>query len=202
MTGFARKTMLAVAAATMTVAPAAPALAGWKLIEPGEQVKVAKGPMQVTPVGEWNRWTSRPVKKSETWTLDGTNLNEVYFISGLPAGQTLYKDRNKKEAPLPKFKVNADITDIPDFVESSMRVALQTSVFELTGAEPASMGGQDAVRFTFEYAVEGSPLKRKGMATGTIKGGNLYLITYVAPATYFYDRDLAAVTQIMDSAAI
>lgn len=186
-------------AATLVAVPAAPALAGWKLIDQDERVKVAKSTMHVTPGEDWNRWSHRPIKRSEVWTLDGTNLNEVYFVSGLEPGQTLYRDRKKKEQPLPTFSASMELTDIPDFVESSTRLALNTSVFEMTGVEPSTLGGHPAVRFTYEYAVEGSALQRKGLGVGTVVDGNLHLVTFAAPEIYFFDRDLPKVEAIIAS---
>jgi len=191
--------VLLVAMAAMLLAPG-PALAGWKLVEQGQPVKVAKSAMQVTPGEDWNRWTRRPIKPSEVWTLDGVNLNEFYFVSGLAPGMTLYKDANKKEQPLPVLRSGLGLTDIPDFVESSMRIALNTSVFELTGVEPATVAGHQGVRFTYEYAVASSPLVRKGLAVGTLIDGNLHLMTFTAPAIYYYDRDLPKAEAIMASA--
>lgn len=194
-----KKLTAALLGVALVAAPAAPALAGWKLVEKGESVKVAKGPMYATPGHDWNKWSVRPIKQGEIWTLDGTTLNEVYFVSDLDAGETLFRDANKKEAPLPKFSASMGLTDIPEFVESSTRLALNTSVFEMTNIEPTQLAGHQAVRFTYEYSVEGSALKRKGLGVGTIVGGKLQLVTFVAPETYFYERDLPKVEAIIGS---
>jgi hypothetical protein len=193
-----RLSVLALAAALVAV-PAAPVLAGWKLVEPNAPVAVGKSAMKVTPSEMWNRWSVRPVKQGEVWTRDGTNLNELYFVTGLPAGMTLYRDTQKKERPLPKLSAKMDLTEIPEFYESSTRLVLNTSVFQMTSVEPAKMGGQDAVKFAFEYSVEGSPLKRRGVGIGTMVKGQLYLISFLAPATHFFDRDQAEVEKIMAS---
>ncbi|HNJ47904.1 MAG TPA: hypothetical protein PK479_05705, partial [Novosphingobium sp.] len=66
--------------------------------------------------------------------------------------------------------------------------------------EPAKMGERDAVKFNYEYAVEGSPLKRRGTAIGSLSGGLLYLISYTAPATHFYEQNRAKAEAIMASA--
>lgn len=187
-------------AAMLAALPAAPVLAGWKLVEEDKPVTIGKSTMKVTPSENWNRWSVRPVKEGEIWTRDGTNLNELYFVTGLPAGMTLYKDTQKKERPLPKLPAKLDLSEIPEFYESSTRLVLGTSVFQMTSVEPAKMGGQDAVKFAFEYSVEGSPLKRRGMGLGTMVKGQLYLITYLAPATHFFERDRAEVEAIMASA--
>lgn len=196
------KIALALAAAALAALPATPALAGWKLVEQGKATTVAKSSMSVTPGEAWNRGSVRPIKTSEIWTLDGVNLNEVYFVGGLAAGGTLYRDVKKKDQPLPKFKAGMELTEIPEFVESSTRLALNTSVFEMTSVEPTTFGGQPAVRFMYQYAVEGSPLKRRGLGVGTVVSGKLHLVTYTAPALYFFERDLPKVEAMIASATI
>lgn len=194
-----KRVLLTVAAVmTLAVAPSA-AQAKWKLVEAGAPTEVAKSDMTVTPDVDWNRWSVRPIKTSEIWTLDGTQLNELYFVSALQPGATLFRDAKKKDRPLPTLAENAQLTDIPDFVESSIRVVLDTSVFEITNVEPATMGGKPAVRFTYEYAVQGNPLKRRGMGLGSLVDGALNLVTYTAPVEYFYDRDLAKAEAVMSS---
>lgn len=186
-------------AAILLALPSAPALAKWKLVEQNAPVEVAKSDMAVTPGEVWNRWTRRPVKQSEVWTRDGVNLNELYFIGGLPEGKTLFKEVDKKERPLPKLSKSLDLTEIPEFYESSSRLALNTSVFEMTAIEPAKMGEYDAVRFEFQYSLEDSPLVRKGIGLGTMVDGKLHMISYVAPSIYFFERDRAEVEAIMAS---
>lgn len=197
-----KKLTAAVLAAALVAVPVTPALAGWKLIDRGEATKVAKSNLAVTPGEDWNRWSSRPIKTSEVWTLDGVSLNELYFVGGLPSGKALYREVNKKERPLPKLSSSMDLTEIPNFVESSIRVAHNTSVFEMTSVEPTTFGGSPAVRFTYSYAVEGSPLKRRGLGVGTMKNGSLYLITFVAPELFYFDRDLPKVEAIIASATL
>jgi hypothetical protein len=68
---------MAIAALAVAAIPAAPAVAGWKLAKQSAATTVAKGSLAVTPAEGWNRWSSRPIKKSEIWTLDGVSLNEL-----------------------------------------------------------------------------------------------------------------------------
>ncbi len=72
----------------------------------------------------------------------------------------------------------------------------------MTAIEPATLAGHDAVQFTFEYAVEGSSLRRRGFAVATIVDEELQLIAFTAPALYFYERDLPKVEQIVASATL
>ena len=197
-----KRSVAAIAALALAMAPAAPAWAGWKLIDAGTAVIVAKSRLRVTATEDWNRSTARPIKKGEVWTLDGVSLNELYFISGLATGETMFRDARKKERPLPAFRASAQLTAIPEFVESSTRIVLNTSVFEMQGVEPTTLAGHPGVRFTYQYAVEGSPLMRKGLGVGTIVDGQLHLITYTAPAVYFFDRDAPKVEAIIASARL
>jgi hypothetical protein len=190
------------AAVALAAMPAVPAAAGWKLVNAGAPTAVAKSSLTVTAGQAWNRWSVRPIKKGEVWTLDGVNLNELYFVSGLAPGETLYRDLKKKDHPLPALGARMQLTDIPDFVESSVRVELNTSVFTMKEVQPTKFAGRDGVRFTYEYAVEGSPLVRRGLGAGTIVNGTLDLILYTAPGVYFYDRDAPKVEAIIASARL
>jgi hypothetical protein len=163
---------------------------------------VAKGKLTVTPDSAWNRWTVRPIKKGEIWTLDGVQLNEVYFVTGLIPGETLYRDAKKKDNPLPQFRAGMQLTDLPDFFESSNRVVLGTSLFKVTGVEPYRISGHDGVKFAYEYGVDGSALIRKGIAVATVVGGQLHLISYTAPSLHYFERDRAKAEALMASAKL
>lgn len=183
----------------MTIAT--PALAKWNLVASGSNSKAAAA-FTVTPGEDWNRNSRKPIKKGEVWTLDGVNLNELYFVAGLIPGETLFKDIDKKNRPLPKFGTGMVLTDIPEFFESSARITLNTSLFEITGVNPTKVGSHDAVKFTYNYAVTGESLTRKGVAVGTLVRGQLYLINFVAPSIHFYDRDAPKAEAIMASARL
>ena len=182
--------------------PASQAVAGWEVVAPATSTTVAKSSLAVTAGEEWNRTSMRPIKKSELWTLDGFGLNELYFVSGLITGEPLYREADKKNKPLPKVGKNLQLTDIPDFLESSQRIALNTSVFQLTGTEPVKFLSTDGVKFTYEYAVQGNPMRYKGVANAALVGGKLYLISFTAPGIHFYDRDAPKAQAIMASAKL
>lgn len=188
-------------AGLLFVATATPAAAKWSLVTGGSNAKAA-GTISVTPGEEWNRNSKKPIKKGEVWTLDGVNLNELYFVSALAPGETLFKDIDKKNRPLPKLSASAVLTDIPEFFESSARISLNTSLFEITNIGPTKLGGNDAVKFTYNYSVTGESLTRKGVAVGTLVRGQLYLINFAAPSIHFYDRDAPKAEAIMASARI
>jgi hypothetical protein len=189
-------------AAALLALPAAPVLAGWKLAPGGTAIAVAKSTMTVTPLEHWSKTSYRPIKKSEVWTIDGLTLNELYFVSGLAAGEPLFREFDKKNNPLPKMNAAMQLTDVPEFYESSARIAMNTSLFEVTSVAPAKLGGHDAVKFSYRYSVQGSTLMRQGVATGTVVKGQLYLINFIAPSIHYFGRDSVKAEAIMASARL
>lgn len=186
----------------LAAASAVPASAGWKVVPASEATQVAKSALTVTPTVDWNRNSSRPVKQSEVWTLDGTTLNELYFVGGLAEGQTLMREVDKKANPLPKLKSTLLATEIPEFFEGTLRTALGTSVFEIENVEPATFAGQPGVKFAFSFATQGDALVRKGIASGAMIGGKLYLMSFIAPSIHYFDRDRAKAEALFASSRL
>ncbi|SIN94265.1 hypothetical protein SAMN02745824_2380 [Parasphingorhabdus marina DSM 22363] len=179
----------AVVAATIALSLPVPVEAGWKLIAANQEVKLKKSGMLVTPKQEWNRWTRRPGKKAEAWTLDGLSLNEITFYGGLQTGDTLLKDRKKKTKPLPKFDSTMLVPDVVQWFEATNRIVLDTALFEIDAIEPAQFADQPGFRFTYHYVATGNELVRKGEAMGAIVDGELYLINYTAPEIHFFEHN-------------
>lgn len=190
------------AAAALAVATPGPALAGWKVMPAGQAAAVAKSGLKVTPRSAWNRSSARPSKKGESWTLDGMLLNELRFFAGIAPGESLVKERNKKDKPLPKFSAQMLAPDIVQYFEATQRIVLGTSLFEVDSVEPATLAGHQGVRFTYHYAVQGDELRRNGEARAAIIGGKLYLIDFSAPALHYFDANIAEVRTLMDGAKL
>lgn len=185
--------------AALIVTPAA-AIAGWKAVPAGTPVLVAKSKLLVTPTPEWNRWSARPSKKGEIWTMDGLALNELTFLGGIAPGEPLLKERNKKDEPFPKFNANMLAPDIVAMFEGTMRILLKTSLFTIDNVEPTTFAGKPGVRFNYTFAVQGDELRRKGEARASIVDGKLYLINFQAPAIHYYDAGIESARKVMESA--
>ena len=185
--------LIAIAIVAATVA--APALAN-SLISPKLQTKIARSSLSAQPASEWNRLSARGGKNVEVWTIDGDDLNKVTFYGGVPVGQTLFKQADKKHAPLPRVSANMLITDIPGLLESSYRIQLNTSQMSIDSLEPASVGGHNGVKFTYSFVRMDDEVKRKGEAVGAFVAGRLYIVAYEAPAIHFFDKDVAKFRQL------
>ena len=194
-----RTVMTAMTAAVL--ANAAPAMAGNSLISAGDRREVAKSPLAVTPVNEWNRLEERRGRRSETWTLDGEALNDVTFYGGILPGKPLFGEVDKRNRPLPRLSATMLMTDIPTLFENSYRIAIETSLMTIDNVEPVTFAGRKGVRFTYNFVKQGEDLHRQGEARAAMINGALYMITYEAPALHYFDKSLAAFRQLADSAA-
>jgi hypothetical protein len=183
------------AIALATSAMAAPALAN-SLVSPGPRQKIARSTMAANPASEWNRLSLRGGKFVEVWTIDGDDLNKATFYGGVPVGQTMFREADKKNAPLPRVTANMLITDIPALLESSYRIQLNTTQMSIDLQEPATVGGHKGVRFTYSFVRQDDEVQRKGEAVGAVVDGRLYLVTYEAPAIHFFDKDVAKFRQL------
>ncbi|SOB87216.1 hypothetical protein SAMN06297144_2340 [Sphingomonas guangdongensis] len=192
-----RATLLAAALLCAT-----PASAGWKLVPAGTPIAVAKSSMSVRPGEAWNRSTERPSKRGETWTLDGVALSDLSFYAAVPPGEAIFRERDKKDEPLPRVAAGMLPTDIVAAVEGSYRILLRTSLFEVEEVAPATLGGHKGVRFTYRFTTQDDEVRRRGEALAALVGGRLYLMTFDAPAIHYFDARIAAARAVMDSAVI
>jgi hypothetical protein len=195
------RVLLAIAFALTSLMPGA-AVADWTVVEAGSEIEVAKGKMSLTPAEKWNKSSSRPSAYGELWTQDGFALNELSFLAAVPNGKTLFHNGQALERPLPKFKADMLLTDLAELFESTNRIVLATSLFEMGTVEPLKLGDHDAVRFRYSYAIENDELKRSGEAVAAIVNGKLYLVNFVAPSIHFFDRDIEKVRALIETVKI
>ena len=192
-----RKIILAAAAVIAIPALSAPAQAGWRKIEP-VKTEVAKGAMEVAPASEWNRWSRRPATKGETWTKDGLLLNQLDFFGQVADGETVYKERSKSERPLPKFKSDMLLPDLATLFEANFSIENNITQFEVTEIAPAMLGGANGLKLTYDYALPGESLQRRGEARMAVHNGELYVVNFTAPRLHFFDQNIEEVRGIMD----
>jgi hypothetical protein len=182
---------IAVVVAALSMAACGPAFAGNSLVSPGVQKGIAKSGLSAVADGEWNRLARRDGKFIELWTRDGDSLNKVTFFGGVPEGQSLFRELDKKNRPLPKVISNMLITDIPTLLESSYRIQFSVNQFTVNEQEPVVFSGYNGIKFSFTFTSEADEVERRGEAVGAFIKNKLYLVTYEAPAIYFFDKDLS-----------
>ena len=181
-----------------TLAVAGPADAGNAYREKGKPAVISSSALTVTPKRDWNKLSSSPGKNTETWTLDGEELNDVTFFAGIEAGKPLVREASKKRKPLPKFTKETLLVEVPELVEGTYRAAKDIATFTVTGAKPDTFLEHDGIRFTFEY-VDQDALSRRGEGRATLVNGKLYMAIFAAPRVSYYDRTIADFRTLTDS---
>lgn len=172
-----------------------------KLIDANEEVSVAKSDLTLTPAIDWNRISRRPGNEAERWTLDGELLNDVLFFGELRDGDTLFKEVDRRNSPMPEFSSSMLLIDIPDFYQSSLRILKGHATFEVESVDPVEFLGQGAVRFEFK-TLGSDDIVRRGTAVATIIDGELYMMSYEAPEIFFYERNLVDFEQLVATATL
>ncbi len=179
-----------------------PALAGYKLMPANTPVLVGKSTLQITPSQDWNKLGGRVGRNAESWTMDGLRLNDMTFYGGIADNTTLFREIDKKNAPLPRFSATMLLPDVAQLFEGSYRVANGTSLMAIDSIEPATFAGQPGFRFTYNFTIQNEEVKRLGEARGAIINGKLYMITYEAPVIHYFGKDLEAFRKIATSAIV
>lgn len=170
------------------------------LVPAGRPIAVAKAAMTVTTDRAWNRNAGiGPGKRAESWTLDGPMLNDLTFYGGIGDGETLFRETDKREAPLPRFAATMSAPEIAEFLERSYRVATGTTLFALDELAPVPLAGQAGFVMRYRYTLPGDDVARRGEARGAVVQGRLFLMTYEAPAIHYFERDLAAFRAVANS---
>lgn len=190
-------TALAVAALAALSLPAQ----AHRLAEKGQPVTIADSTLSVTPTRDWNRLGSRLGKHAERWTLDGEQLNDLVFYAGIAPGEPLMRERSKKKAPLPKFRDDMLLAEVPELLERTYRAGRDARDFQLSGATPGSFLGQDGMSFAY-LVTDGDGLVRKGEARAAVVHGKLYLITFDAPRLHYFDQRAEDARAVMASARL
>ncbi len=175
---------------------------GWTVMAAHIKAEVAKGRLKVIPANDWNRSSSRPSNRGESWTRDGITLNELTFYAGIKPGEAIFRQGYELDKELPRFKAEMLPTDLVELFEASNRMLLQSSVFKVELTEPAKLGGHNAVRFRYSYAAQNEDLPRKGEGVAAIIDGELHIVNFIAPALFFFDRDIGEVRKMIETTEV
>ena len=181
--------------------------AGYSLV-PAATRTVGGGALEVTPTSAWNKLGGFPSVYAQTksptaeyWTADGDGLNLLALHGGLKDGATFFRAVDRKERPMPPFRASMTLPEIPDWVESSLRLRSPNTTVTMGEVRPVSFSGQPGVQFDLSF-VDESEVPRRARGAATIRDGRLYLIFFEAVAPVYFDRHAAEVDRIIATARI
>ena len=154
---------------------------------------VGNGSLQVVPPRPWNRqrrfFFFDSIRWVEDWTLNGPYLDGITFVSGLPGGEYLVRQRRTEERQVPKFRADMTAPEIAAMLESAFRVRGGATDFRTLSLQPRQFLGYPGFQFDFEH-LDSDELWRKGRAVGAVVNGRLYLMLYDAARSHYYANAL------------
>ncbi|MEE4211281.1 MAG: hypothetical protein V2I43_18685 [Parvularcula sp.] len=177
-------------------------LSAHKVIEPGLNDNIVKGAFSATPQTRWNRLQQRDGKYQEVWTIDGDRLNRMVFYGGVPVGEPLLKERDKKRDPLPDVTGNMLLPDIPLLLERTYRTKYGIAIMSIGRQEPATLDGRTAIAFDYTFIDPEYEVETKGEAIAALENGRLYLVAFEAPAVYYFNRDIQKFRDLLKTVSL
>ena len=159
---------------------------------PARSVSVGNGSVAVTPPRPWNRQRRiffDSIRWVEDWTLNGPYLDGITFVTALPGGEYLVRQRRSDAQQVPKFRSDMTAPEVAAMLESAYRVRGGAVDFRTVGLSPRTFLGYPGFQFDYEH-LDTDELWRKGRAVGAVINGRLYLILYDAARSHYYANAL------------
>ena len=154
---------------------------------------VGNGSVTVIPPRPWNKqrrfFFFDSVRWVEDWTLNGPYLDGITFVTALPSGQYLIRQRKSDERQVPKFRSDMTAPEVAAMLETAFRVRGGAVDFRTLGLQPRQFLGYPGFQFDFEH-LDNDELWRKGRAVGAVVDGRLYLILFDATRSHYYGNAL------------
>jgi hypothetical protein len=168
------------------------------------RVSVGNGSLSVSPPRPWNR--HRPilfedVYQVEDWTLNGPILDGMSFVTGLPDGKSLIRQRRTADQQVPPFRSNMTPPEIAAMLESLYRVKGGAVDFRTLSLQPRPFLGANGFQLDYEH-LDTDELWRKGRVVGAVINGRLYLILLDAARLHYYEATLPDFEAVVASARL
>ena len=130
-------------------------------------------------------WARMRASRAELWTIDGLPLNQFVVVSKVRPDEHVFLEARERKRRR-------------DVLLDALRQDGWTNVVA-SKLRPARFGSVDGLRFDVQLTHQNGLLYR-GTFAAAERGGKLTHFFWIAPAEYYYGRDVAAVTRMFDSA--
>lgn len=166
---------------------------GGRLVQPGT---VEAGDIVVDTPLTWSRFV---FSRYQIWTIDGIALNRLYFIPSVRNGEHVFLERraSKRRPDGPVYRTGMRADEIRDLLLDAFS---EGGAIGIVSGElkPARLGDRDGLRFEFQASTDTGLLYR-GQALAAERGDTLAVVVWMAPAEFYYARDVAGVARLLDS---
>ena len=182
---------LAITALTLLLAACA---SGGALVTPGRTT--AGGDLTIDAGMEWTRMGGM---REQLWTIDGPQLNSLHLIANVREREFIFLgERQTTRRPDGAFYhrgMRAD--ELRDLIADGMRAAGAVNVVA-SNLRQVDFGGREGLRFEMAMDNEAG-LEYRAMAAAFEHENGLALALFYAPAEYYYPRDEAKVSAMLDT---
>lgn len=147
----------------------------------------------------WNQFPGASPGPAAQWTVDGLPIDLLAFYVGIKDGAPIVAQAGTSQRPL-VFRASMQPHEVVALFES-----LNTrdgSSFTLDRLEPVDFLGQRGWRAQYTVVRKFDDVRLSGSAWGAVRDGQLFAITFAAPALGFYPRLLPRVEKIAATARL
>ena len=194
----------------MTLTPAlrvAALVAALVLAGCAQVTKVASGEtvlrnrLSVTVTTPWNQFERGMGDNTPVWTIDGITVDALQFYVGLKDGELIAPTPSEPKGVLPlAFKAAMQPADVVALYQGLW--TRDGSRFTLDKLEPAEVAGTPGFRFEYQLTRKLDDVHLRGVAWGTVRSGELFLINYSAPRLGFFPRGIGSVEALVKTARV
>lgn len=160
-----------------------------------------KNRLLVTVDRPWNQFERGLGDNTATWTQDGITVDALRFYVALKDGDLIAPTPPEPKGTKPlAFKSNMAASDVVGLFEQLY--SRGGSTFALDKLAPHPFLGAQGFRFDFSSVRKADEVRLSGTGWGTVRNGELFVITYTAPRLAFFPRHRAAAEAVAKSARV
>ncbi len=170
--------------------------ANYTLVKAGKAVPVGNAFLVDTDIN-WSKWEG---DESETWTVDGPQLQRLMFYRGIQDGKPLFTAQGQDVATLPLYRASMTPLEIQELYVATLA---KSGGHQITTADlrPHKFGALDGFRFEFTFLTKDG-LKYSGFVVGAQRYGTLLALVYTGTSLYHFQKHLQDVENILSSLKI
>ena len=168
--------------------------AGGPLVTPGTQRIGSR--LSIDAGMEWTRMQGM---REQLWTIDGPQLNSLHLIPQVREREFIFlgqrQTRRRPDGAFYRRGMRSD--ELRDLIVDGLRASGAVNV-AVSNLRPVDFGGREGLRFEIAMATEAG-LKYQAMAAAFEHENGLALALFFAPTEYYYPRDQAKVSAMLDT---
>lgn len=164
--------------------------------------QVAGGRMIVSPASTWSRLAAvtDQARWKEMWTRNGSQLDRIALLDGLPEGKSLAFQKVSADQQVPVFRADMTALDLVSMLEVSYRIHGVTA-FHFESVEPVDFLGGPGIRLSYRYA-SGIGFTKRGSCVLRVVAKKLYAMRLEGVAGQSFDAVAPEFDQLAASAQL